>query len=92
MGSVSIDCYPLLHQQPFFTEGHWKQIMRLTEQQDLPDYSRYSLPNTESESLQMLKLPVFPGKDNGLLDEYITAFRKVLAHKEEILAANEAPD
>ena len=89
---IDLPRYPLLHQQPFFTEGHWKQVMRRTEQQDLPDYSRYSLPNTESESMQMLKLPVFPGKDNGLLDEYITAFRKVLAHKEEILAAYEAPD
>ena len=92
MGSVSIDCYPLLHQQPFFTEGHWKQIMRLAGEEGLPDYSRYTLPDTESASLQMLKLPVFPGEDNGLLDEYVTAFRKVLTSKEAILAAYEATD
>jgi dTDP-4-amino-4,6-dideoxygalactose transaminase len=66
--------------------------MRLAGEEDLPDYSRYTLPNTESASLQMLKLPVFPGKDNGLLDEYINAFRKVLTNKEAILSAYEAAD
>ena len=89
---IDLPRYPLLHQQPFFTEGHWKQIMRLAGEEDLPDYSSYTLPNTESASLQMLKLPVFPGKDNGLLDEYISAFRKVLTNKEAILSAYEAAD
>lgn len=89
---ISAPRYPLLHQQPFFTEGHWKQIMRLEETADLPDYSRYTLPNTEAESGQLLKLPVFPNEDNGLLDEYINAFRKVLTHKEAIISAYEATD
>lgn len=84
--------YPLLHQQPFFTEGHWRQIMRLAENEQLPDYSNYSLPDTESGSLYMLKLPVFPNRDNGLLDEYISAFRRVLAHKDAIIAAHESAD
>ena len=82
--------YPLLHQQPFFTEGHWKQIIRLPEMTDIPDYSNYKLPITESKSANLLKLPIFPNKDNGLLDEYINAFRKVLNNKEAILSAHEA--
>ncbi|HAJ91294.1 MAG TPA: hypothetical protein DCO71_01515 [Gammaproteobacteria bacterium] len=89
---IDLPRYPLLHQQPFFTEGHWKQILRLAGEEELPDYSRYTLPNTESASLKMLKLPVFPGKDNRLLDEYITAFHKVLTNKEAILAAYEVTD
>ena len=84
--------YPLLHQQPYFTEGHWKQTIRLSDKEDLPDYSDYSLPNTESESHYFIKLPVFPGKDNGLLDEYINAFHKVLTNKEAIISAHETTD
>ena len=39
--------YPLLHQQPLFTEGHWATIARLTPtDRDLPTYDPRSLPRT----------------------------------------------
>ncbi len=78
--------YPLLHQQPLFTEGHWAKIARLTPtpQRPLPQYDRQSLPQTESDNGTMLKLPSFPSASTELLDQYACAFEKVLAHADQI--------
>ncbi len=76
--------YPLLHQQPFFTEGAFKDILRLPEGTPLPDYNKCSLPITEASNNKLLKLPSFPGRDNGIIDQYLRAFKKVINHLEEI--------
>ena len=78
--------YPLLHQQPLFTEGHWAKIARLspTRERPLPQYDPQSLPQTESNNGKMLKLPSFPSASTELLDQYAAAFEKVLAHVDQI--------
>lgn len=81
---VSAPRYPLLHQQPLFTEGHWRQIARLPDVDCLPDYSRVQLPNTESANTTLIKLPSFPHPCTELLDQYANAFEKVTRHAASI--------
>lgn len=68
--------YPLLHQQPFFTEGHWRRIGRLAK--TLPDPDPRDLPKTTAANRRLLRLPNFPGPDLGLIDQYAAAFRRVM--------------
>ena len=81
---ISLPRYLLLHQQPFFTEGHFKQILRLLEIYELPSYVDCSLSYTEITNESLLKLPSFPGPDNGIIDQYALAFEKVLCNSKEI--------
>lgn len=83
--------YLLLHQQPFFVEGHYKKVLRSALSDDLlPDYSKVSLPVVESDQ-SLLKLPSFPTAEQDILDQYILAFNKVLTHADKILD-HHAPD
>ena len=77
--------YPLLHNQPFFIEGHYKEILRLPSGYNLPNYENCSLPYTEKANSCLIKLPSFPGEDNGILDQYIQAFQKVIDNSKLIL-------
>lgn len=81
---VSQPRYPLLHQQPFFTEGHWRNVARIDGESALPNYSQVSLPRTEAAAQQLLRLPIFANRDNGIIDDYIRAFHKVLDSREAI--------
>lgn len=81
---VSAPRYPLLHQQPFFTEGHFQEVARLGSEQTLPVYDPEALPRTRECNGQLLKLPSFPDASPGLLDQYIEAFSKVVEHSETI--------
>lgn len=81
---VSHPRYPLLHQQPFFTEGHCRKIARLNNNDALPDYNLTSLPKTEMANHSLLKLPSFPTANREILDQYLTAFKKTLSHADEI--------
>ena len=82
---VTAPRYPLLHRQPFFTEGVFTGILRLPSTAGQPpSYKNCSLPLTEAANQALLKLPSFPGPDNGILDQYALAFEKVLAHAGEI--------
>ena len=78
--------YPLLHQQPLFTEGHWARIARLepTPERPLPRYDPSALPRTEAGNGSLVKLPSFPRASRALLDEYALAFAKVLGHTGEL--------
>ncbi len=82
---VGMPRYPLLHQQPFFTEGHYRRILRC-DRDDLPDYAQISLPVTEYANQAMIKLPAFPNADQDLLEQYAHAFEKVVKHADAILA------
>ncbi len=84
--AVAAPRYPLLHQQPLFTEGVFARIARLDERPDvsLPVYRPDALPRTEAAQHQLLKLPSFPFAERELLDQYVTAFEKVLRHADEI--------
>ena len=59
---VRRDRYPLLHQQPYFTERGSN-----------PD----DLPITREINGKIIALPTFPGDDGSLVDQYIAAFKKV---------------
>ncbi len=74
--------YPLLHQQPFFTDGAWRQIARVPPEVKPPhgEYAALRLPITEDVQSLALRLPVFPRTNNKLLDQYASAFIKVMRH------------
>ena len=78
--------YPLLHQQPLFTEGQWAKIARLSATADspLPVYDPRALPKTEAANGSLVKLPSFPNATTELLDQYATAFEKVLKHADAL--------
>lgn len=85
--------YPLLHQQPMFTDPDrpWAKIARLTPEivgRPLPTYDPMALPRTIAGNASLLKMPSFPniksGVDRRLLDQYVTAFEKALAHAAEL--------
>lgn len=84
---VSAPRYPLLHQQPFFTEGVYKKVLRPNPEIKLPEYSPDSLPKTQSVNKSLLKLPSFPNSDNGILDQYIFAFEKIYQSADKIKKA-----
>lgn len=81
---VALPRYPLLHQQPFFTEGVYSRFMRLPSGEKPPSYGDCSLPITEAANNSLLKLPSFPNKDNGILNQYALAFEKVIRYAPEI--------
>jgi len=88
---VSAPRYPLLHQQPFFTEGRWRDVARLGERDNLPDYAAVRLPVTELANATLLKLPSFPQPCSDLIDQYATAFEKVTRHAQAIAERYPAP-
>ena len=69
--------YPLLHQQPFFTEGAFAAVLRLPPSVPMPVYRPDALPRTQAANEQLIRLPSFPNASRELLDQYIAAFEKV---------------
>ncbi len=78
--------YPLLHQQPVFTEDKFIEIARLQHlpRESLPTYDPNTLPKTVAANEEILQLPSFPSADRELLDQYASAFRKVIGAANEI--------
>jgi len=78
--------YPLLHQQPIFTEDHFIRIARLQHvpRSSLPRYRGDALPKTAEVNSRLIQLPSFPLADRTLLDQYAEAFEKVLLASHEI--------
>jgi hypothetical protein len=77
-----------VHEQPFFTEGHWRRILRApTRVADLV-YLPEALHQTRDFGRTLLRLPAFPNAGREILDQYIEAFRRVLAHAGAIRAAS----
>ena len=64
---VSMPRYPLLHQQPLFTEGHRKFIGAV-------------LPATEAANEKLIRFPVFTKPCPDLIDEYAAAVEKVMTN------------
>ena len=83
---VALPRYPLLHQQPLFTEGHFARVARLEGRADvtLPVYRPDALPQTEAFGRSLLRLPTFPSASRALLDQYVEACEKVLAAQHEV--------
>lgn len=74
--------YPLVHQQPFFTEGVYGQIARLPPEIAAPVFLPEALPFTAAQNEGMLRLPCFPSATDELLDQYALAFRKCVESAE----------
>lgn len=87
---VAAPRYPLVHQQPFFTEGHFSKIARLPADIPVPEYDPMDLPVTQAGNAALLKLPAFPAAERQILDEYVSAFEKVIANAEAIRASEVA--
>ena len=83
---VDLPRYPLLHQQPVFTEDHFIKIARLQNipRKNLPKYRVDDLPVTTAGNSRIMQLPSFPGADKELLDQYAHAFEKVITAASEI--------
>jgi len=80
--------YPLLHQQPIFTEGAFNEIARLDSREHaVPQYKEDDLPKTTQANAALLRLPSFPHAGRALLDQYVCAFDKVLSNAGAIMAA-----
>lgn len=79
--------YPLLHQQPVFTEDHFIDIARLRHlpRASLPTYRPDDLPRTIAANRRLLQLPPFPNATRELLDQYVEAFRKVVGAAKRLL-------
>jgi dTDP-4-amino-4,6-dideoxygalactose transaminase len=71
--------YPLVHQQPFFTEGHWRRVARLAPG-DHAGWQPPDLPMSAAVQRNMLRLPTFPWAEPALIEQYAQAFEKVHAH------------
>lgn len=76
---VSGPRYPLVHEQPIFTEGHWRTIARLADG-DHADWRPPQLPASAAVQRNMLRLPTFPWAEAVLIDQYARAFEKLHAH------------
>lgn len=76
--------YPLLHQQPMFTDGTWKSIARVTGEAADRTYDPTALPRTCAGNAALLKLPSFPNAARDLLDQYAAAFEKVIAQADSV--------
>lgn len=74
---VSQPRYPLVHQQPFFTEGHWKSIARLPDADAAAICAPDALPRTVALQENVLRLPAFPSATPTLLEQYADGFEKV---------------
>lgn len=78
--------YPLLHQQPVFTEDVFIRLARLEHlpRETLPRYRADALPITTAGNERLLQLPSFPQATTALLDQYGDAFEKVLTCADEV--------
>lgn len=74
---VTAPRYPLLHQQPFFSEGHWRALGRVPP--GTPDPAPDACPRTARENGRLIRLPNFPGEDNGIIEQYAAVFAEVCA-------------
>jgi len=74
--NVSKPRYPLLHEQPFFTEGAFKKVLRLADSL-CPTYTPGGFEKTRKLNHELIKFPCFTTSNTGLLEEYICAIHKV---------------
>jgi dTDP-4-amino-4,6-dideoxygalactose transaminase len=77
--------YPLLHQQPLFTEGRWNEIARLAP--PLRTYPPQDLPRTTAMNGELVRFPLFTEPVPALVDRYAAAARRIVAHAPQIAAA-----
>lgn len=74
---VTAPRYPLVHQQPFFTEGHWRDVSRYPGAEHDTLVPADGLPKTAALQANVMRLPSFPSASHDLLAQYVEAFTKV---------------
>lgn len=77
--------YPLLHQQPLFTEGRWNDIARLPL--PLHRYPADDLPRTTHLATELIRFPMFTEPAAELIEQYLAATERVLRHAETVSRA-----
>lgn len=82
---VSKPRYPLLHEQPFFTEGAFKKVLRI-EESKCPEYLPGGFEKTRSVNDELIKFPCFTTSEDFVLNEYIAAIHKIGTSQKEIKA------
>ena len=82
---VSKPRYPLLHEQPFFTEGAFKKVLRL-EESECPEYFPEGFDQTRSVNEELIKFPCFTTSEDSVLEEYIAAIHKIGTSQKEVKA------
>src|SRR5882672_9095961 len=90
---ISYPRYPLLHQQPLFTEGVFAGIGPLSamDKTRLPRYLPDALPETEKANGDLIRLPTFPFAEMPLLRQYVDAFQKVMKQSDQIALTGAVP-
>jgi hypothetical protein len=75
-----------LHTQPIFTERDHPAFHHPANAESMAQvrYGPGTLPVTEAPPGNRINLPTFPRADRNLLDQYVEAFRKVVAHADEL--------
>lgn len=83
---VAPNRYPLLHQQPVFTEDVFIDMARLRHvpRESLPVYKPDALPRTQAGNQRLVLMPLFHRADRSVIDQYAKAFEKVIGAAEEI--------
>lgn len=77
---VGLPRYPLLHQQPFFTEGHWKAVGRYPGGLAMPEAREGAFPVTESMNGRLIRLSNFTHPEaDVLVGQYAEAFRVAMS-------------
>ncbi len=84
---ISYPRYPLLHQQPLFTEGRFADIgpFAAMDKANLPRYLPDALPETEKANGDLIRLPTFPFGEMPLLRQYVDAFQKVMNQSDALV-------
>jgi hypothetical protein len=73
---VSKPRYPLLHEQPFFTEGAFRSVLRLPDNLT-PEYLAGGFEQTRGINESMIKFPCFTTEKDQVLNQYIDAIHKI---------------
>src|SRR5687768_7723801 len=76
--------YLLLHQQPPFTEGALRPILREPTGGAKAVYHADAVPRMQAMNVQLIRLPAFPQSERALLDQYALAIRKVISHARQV--------
>lgn len=78
--------YPLLHKQPMFVENKWRDLIYDKEATHIKQrsYADLCLPTTERLIKSHIKLPNFPIENKDIIEKYISAFKKIFLHKDEL--------
>ena len=82
---ISKPRYPLLHEQPFFTEGEFKKVLRI-EESKCPEYFSGGFEKTRLVNNELIKFPCFTTSEQNVLIEYISAIHKIGTSQNKIKA------